>query len=59
MQSDPIFIDEALANLDAMAQALDPERPETLGPDQIDAVFATRIRSKAGQLFSDFWTRQN
>ena len=48
MQSDPIFIDEALANLDAMAQALDPERPETLGPDQIDAVFRHAHSVKGG-----------
>lgn len=48
MQSDPIFIDEALANLDAMAQALDPDRPETLGPDQIDAVFRHAHSVKGG-----------
>ena len=48
MQSDPIFIDEAMANLDAMAQALDPERPETLGQDQIDAVFRHAHSVKGG-----------
>jgi chemotaxis protein histidine kinase CheA len=59
MQSDPIFIDEALANLDAMTQALDPARPETLGPDQIDAVFRYAHSVKGGPRFSAFWMRRN
>ena len=48
MQSDPIFIEEALANLDAMAHALDPGRPSMLGPDQIDAVFRHAHSVKGG-----------
>lgn len=47
-QPDPIFIDEALANLDAMARALDPGRPQALGPDQIDAIFRHAHSVKGG-----------